>query len=471
MASLAIAANSQVAGLTGRKPKIPLNQVLVSQIPAAREIERNRVSLKQAQDQFDQEQSLQAEIANTQAAGAKTASMIQGANLAMTLGTATKDSWMPAVKETAGKVADGAMPAVKNGITSLKKILTGAPAAETAAPVVATGATEALPAINTHGLTNLPGAEPSAIGNSLTSATPQVATDASLATAANAADVTMAPLDSYTLGGNTSTLSAEAGLTGTAPTVAPETSPFGGAAGTAAAVIAYIAAAEMARGLWGGKGQPYDEKTKQQRVVDSPVTSGVMLSVAPGTTIAPDGTVAGDAYKNMSALNRTAMAPIDWVFGESTDSIRENFDTAVNAIQTPFGRDAGTAGQVANVLVNPAGYAASRCIIVTACTSPDSPEVNITREYRDKFLTPEELRGYYMIAEKTVPLIHQSPLVRRLIKSCLVDPLIACGRFELGYTRRIPSLFDRLVKRSFLGLCRLAGRTRSSFVRLNGEIV
>jgi hypothetical protein len=71
------------------------------------------------------------------------------------------------------------------------------------------------------------------------------------------------------------------------------------------------------------------------------------------------------------------------------------------------------------------------CIIVTTATHPDSEEVNITRQYRDRFLDKETLRGYYVIAEKVVPLMKKYPLFKKLVKRVLVDNLIEYGRYAL----------------------------------------
>lgn len=111
-----------------------------------------------------------------------------------------------------------------------------------------------------------------------------------------------------------------------------------------------------------------------------------------------------------------------------------------------------------------------KCIIVTACTSADSEEVNISREYRDKFLTVAELRGYYMIAEKVVPIIQESHFAKRVMKKILVDNLIEYGRYALG-RGDYPSLISRIITRSFLSLCRNIGSKRDLFVRSNGEVV
>lgn len=112
----------------------------------------------------------------------------------------------------------------------------------------------------------------------------------------------------------------------------------------------------------------------------------------------------------------------------------------------------------------------SSCIIVTACTHRDSYEVGITREYRDRFLDAETLRGYYMLAEKVVPVMKKHGWTKRIIKRFLVDPLISYGEHALDYTDIRPSAYAVMVKVFFLTLCRKVGEKRAQFVRANGEI-
>ena len=112
----------------------------------------------------------------------------------------------------------------------------------------------------------------------------------------------------------------------------------------------------------------------------------------------------------------------------------------------------------------------SACMIVTACTSRQSPEVEIAREYRDKFLTRRQLRGYYMLAEKIVPRMHRSPRLTRLIKRWLVDPLIVYGRHALVKTAPPPWRYERIIATAFLALIGCIGRTRKQFTRANGEV-
>jgi len=110
------------------------------------------------------------------------------------------------------------------------------------------------------------------------------------------------------------------------------------------------------------------------------------------------------------------------------------------------------------------------CIIVTACTSPDSEEVNITREYRDRFLNHAELRGYYMIAEKVVPLIQRSKVLKWFVKKCLVDRLIDYGEVALGRKEKTALWSSSAVSKGFLNLCRTVGQSRERYVRCNGEV-
>ena len=109
------------------------------------------------------------------------------------------------------------------------------------------------------------------------------------------------------------------------------------------------------------------------------------------------------------------------------------------------------------------------CIIVTACTSEDSEEVNLTREYRDKYLSVEELRGYYVIAERVVGSIKKSRTIKWCVKKFLVDKLIEYGRYKLRNGK--VSFSSIIVTKSFLSLCKFIGKRKSAFTRNNGEVI
>jgi hypothetical protein len=110
------------------------------------------------------------------------------------------------------------------------------------------------------------------------------------------------------------------------------------------------------------------------------------------------------------------------------------------------------------------------CIIVTACTERNSPEVEITREYRDKFLDADQLRGYYMIAEKIVPILERNKTVRLIVKRLLVDRLVDYGKVALGYRTQTLLTGSQLVSCLFLMLCRVVGKSQKRFVRSNMEV-
>ncbi len=120
-------------------------------------------------------------------------------------------------------------------------------------------------------------------------------------------------------------------------------------------------------------------------------------------------------------------------------------------------------------ILNPIGFVEDKagCIIVTACTDRNSPEVELTREYRDRFLNPDQLRGYYIIAETILPYVKKHKI---FVKRILVDNLIEYGRYALDKTSDKPSLKSRIITRTFLCLCKAVGMTRKQFIRANGEV-
>jgi len=116
------------------------------------------------------------------------------------------------------------------------------------------------------------------------------------------------------------------------------------------------------------------------------------------------------------------------------------------------------------------------CIIITAATAPDSYEVQVAREYRDWFLSPSTLRGYYIIAERVVPIMRKYRVIKGLIKRHLVDNLIIFARWQLGNhgideQMARPSNTAICVTSVFLFLCDIIGSKTRSYIRFNGEIV
>jgi len=111
-----------------------------------------------------------------------------------------------------------------------------------------------------------------------------------------------------------------------------------------------------------------------------------------------------------------------------------------------------------------------RCIIITTATSPYSYEVDVARIFRDEFLGPITLRGYYMIADKIVPLMRKSALFKKIVKKHLIDHLIKYGEWVLGASKRQPHK-SRTITKTFLKLCKFFGSFKPFYIRSNGEII
>ena len=107
------------------------------------------------------------------------------------------------------------------------------------------------------------------------------------------------------------------------------------------------------------------------------------------------------------------------------------------------------------------GLLARECIIVTACTDRHSPEVDITREFRDKFLGPVTLSGYYILAHYVEPLIRKHRCLRWAAKKVLVDSLIDYGRWFM-HGNRLKHKSSKLITKLFLSLCYRIGNRQIS---------
>ncbi len=109
-----------------------------------------------------------------------------------------------------------------------------------------------------------------------------------------------------------------------------------------------------------------------------------------------------------------------------------------------------------------AGLIGARCIIISACTSEDSYEVEISREYRDKYMDMPTLVGYYAFASKVAPYIHKYPIIKRLTKKFLVDRMVDYGEWFLRYKTKRKFRSSWWVTMGFLGLCRTIGMFKRS---------
>jgi hypothetical protein len=111
-----------------------------------------------------------------------------------------------------------------------------------------------------------------------------------------------------------------------------------------------------------------------------------------------------------------------------------------------------------------------RCIIVTACTGRNSPEVEIARKYRDRFLDADQLRGYYALAEMVVPVLERNKKARQNVKKWLVDRLIDYGEYRIGLKQRKPLWSSVAVSKVFLATIKAIGMILPEYVRANGEV-
>lgn len=98
------------------------------------------------------------------------------------------------------------------------------------------------------------------------------------------------------------------------------------------------------------------------------------------------------------------------------------------------------------------------CIIISACTSPQSYEVKIAREYRDNILDRVTLGGYYALCELVVPLIDKSRFVKLFTKKFLVDKMIDYFEVILNYKNETHFMTSEIVTKAFLRACHLIGR-------------
>jgi len=97
------------------------------------------------------------------------------------------------------------------------------------------------------------------------------------------------------------------------------------------------------------------------------------------------------------------------------------------------------------------------CIIISSCTSPHSYEVEVAREYRDKYMDEVTLTGYYALCLALVRYIYRWRGVRKLFKRILVDRLVDFGEWRMGQKPKRELWTSYIVSRSFLGLCRIMG--------------
>ena len=133
--------------------------------------------------------------------------------------------------------------------------------------------------------------------------------------------------------------------------------------------------------------------------------------------------------------------------------------------------DRPEAVKIATDIFNPAGALARACgIIMTAIHGADSYEVNICREYRNKFLTDEQLRGYYVFAEPVCFIMEKHPGLKKYFRRFLTEKFVDYSEYKLGKKSRKPSFISMATSMLFLKLCGYLGRKVPIYQRINGEV-
>jgi hypothetical protein len=98
------------------------------------------------------------------------------------------------------------------------------------------------------------------------------------------------------------------------------------------------------------------------------------------------------------------------------------------------------------------------CIIISACTDPHSYEVELSRVFRDRYLGPLTLSGYYALASLVAPTIKKYRGVRWFTHALLIKRLVDYGEWVLGLKSDMKRPLSRQVSTAFLGLCKWIGK-------------
>lgn len=341
-----------------------------------------------------------------------------------------------------------------------------------------------------------PGAAPGAGGSTVTGAATPVAGTAPAGGALGGSTATglATPIagQSAALGGSTAT-GAALPVAGTAPAGAlaggsTATGAAAPAAGQTVAAGAATTAAPTASSAGGGLGTT--------GLLGPTSTTGAITGGALG------GVAGGQLARNLEGVGPIGSKKADRVeAGVATLGISElvgtNEDVNANIARTgrgiafgagigfatggPVGAIAGgiSGGLSANVNVGGEAGESERgsdlnvCIIVTAATSRDSEEVEVTRVFRDNKMTDAEIRGYYILAEPIAARMGKDEEYRQAIKKSLVDPLVKYGRFVVGMplNAEAPDHAETRVAQVFLAMCSILGEANPYFKRSNGEEV
>lgn len=114
-------------------------------------------------------------------------------------------------------------------------------------------------------------------------------------------------------------------------------------------------------------------------------------------------------------------------------------------------------GAIIGGIAGLASEAGKGCMIVTACTHPDSYEVGVTRAYRNHMLGPITKAGYYVIAPLIANMVKKYRPVKFLVKKLIVDRLVDYGEYTMGWKDNLKYKSSKYTTATFLGMCRALG--------------
>jgi hypothetical protein len=454
-------------------------------------------SLAQTAQQFNENQAMQQAIADEQAAQAKTASYVQGGQTALTLAALVgKNNLIAGGKAVADMVLPSTMTGTRAALGIAPKVAEAAAPAATdavgiAGPTAEVAGATGSAAGDTLGVST--GEVVGAAGKTAANVVGKVAVPLAIIAAANMARNAWGQPEKKWYGEDSKSGSAKffddpgMGLgSNVVDAVFGSDSEIARIPSQVGEQFSHFAGGPI------GKAFDLDFKGALNELTYAPETAAQSFGIDKGTSEAINATLNSPGYAYSQWANEGNSQPAVNLL-TAPDPITGSLSTAVSNMGL------GAAGDVAAAVINPVGATINNtvtaiqdndwgnaaanvatgglwgalsggCVIVTACTDRHAPEVEIAREYRDKYLSPDQLRGYYMIAEKVVPRIERSNRLKKFVKRILVDNLIEYGRFALGKTTKKPGIASRIITRSFLALCEATGRTRKTFTRSNGEV-
>lgn len=117
-------------------------------------------------------------------------------------------------------------------------------------------------------------------------------------------------------------------------------------------------------------------------------------------------------------------------------------------------------------------YAAKKagcCFIFLEARYGNGVMDSVVRRYRDEFMTEQNRRGYYKVAEVLVPLMRKYKPVKWAVQTFMTDPLVAYGKAYYGTGSKLGFIF-KPVKDFWLTMFEYIGGEHE-FIRENGEIV